>query len=163
MRPERVGEMLVDNRNPARVLGVRVVKAPPAENRNAHGLEVLRADDIPAGDQSVISVGRLPFGLDRSAPPDVTHWNRERKTRVLDARDRPHPPLDVVKEGSAVSLCVPDLSDVHVNIQDAVRSKAQIGTLGFEQAPHEQPATAATMNVWSEKASEASRCQEEWP
>jgi hypothetical protein len=31
------------------------------------------------------------------------------------------------------------LPDVHVDVEDTFRSKAEIRTLSFEQAPHEQP------------------------
>src|SRR5207249_11230334 len=117
--------MPVDDRYPARVLVVGLVEAPSAENLNAHGLEVLEADDILTGHESVISVRRLVLGLQFGARPDVTHWKRKREARVLNAWDRLYSPLYLVKENSSLSLRVPDLSDVHVNIEDAFRSKAQ--------------------------------------
>ena len=47
--------------------------------------------------------------------------------------------FDFVEKGSPLRLGVPKLPHVHVNVEDAFGSKAEIRTLGFEQAPHEQP------------------------
>ena len=58
---------------------------------------------------------------------------------MLNAWNGPDTPIDIVEKGAPLRLRVPELPDIHMNVEDTFGSKAKIRTPGFEEAAHEQP------------------------
>ena len=126
--PHYVGKLLIHDCHAGRL---RVVGAPEdsaPDQRNAHSLKVLRANNVLPCRKMLGAFGRSSLGLYPIARSDVTHWNRESVAQTLDTWNGPYSAVHFLEKEATLFLREPKLPKIHVNVEDTFGSKAKIGT-----------------------------------